>query len=136
MSFSDNLVTKKSIKGYLFTLFRGPVDWRSIKQKLVIKLSIKVELLALLYTATKLIQWQQFFKEVGFNTKEKQVIYYNNMQTIRLLTKSDAELNTKLQHVNIYHYQLRQEVCEGSINIKRVPTTDMTADGLIKALPH
>jgi len=60
------------------------------------KLSMEAELLALLHAATKLIWWQQFFKEVGFNTNEKQVIYYNNMQTIRLLTKSDAELNTKL----------------------------------------
>ena len=55
MSFSDNLVTKKSIEGYLFTLFRGPVDWRSIKQKLVIKLSIEVEFLVLSYAATESI---------------------------------------------------------------------------------
>ena len=39
-------------------------------------------------------------------------------QTIRLLTKSDAELNTKLRHVDIHHHWLRQEVREGSINIK------------------
>ena len=60
------------------------------------KLITKVEILALLYAATKSIQLQQFFKEVGFNTKEKQVIYYNNIQTIQLLTKSNVELNTKL----------------------------------------
>ena len=40
---------------------------------------MEVELLALSYAATKLIWWQQFFKEVGFNPKEKQVIYYNNI---------------------------------------------------------
>ena len=60
------------------------------------KSSIEAELLALLHAATKLIWWQQFFKEVRFDTQEKQVIYCDNMQTIRLLTKSDAELNTKL----------------------------------------
>ena len=36
---------------------------------------------------------------------------------IRLLTKSDVELNTKLQHVNIYHHWLRQEVQEERIKI-------------------
>jgi len=53
--FGNNLVSRKSIKGYLFTLFRGLINWRSIKQKLVIKLSIKVKLLALSHAATKLI---------------------------------------------------------------------------------
>ena len=53
--FSNNLITKKSTEGYLFTLFRGLINWQLIKQKLVIKLSIKVKLLALLHTATKSI---------------------------------------------------------------------------------
>ena len=26
-AFSDDPVTKKNTKGYLFTLFRGPIDW-------------------------------------------------------------------------------------------------------------
>jgi len=53
--FRDNLVNRKSTEGYLFTLFRGPINWRSTKQKLVIKLSTEVELLALSHAATKLI---------------------------------------------------------------------------------
>ena len=55
VAFSNDLVTKKSIKGYLFTLFKGLIDWQLIEQRLVIKLSIKAELLALLYAATELI---------------------------------------------------------------------------------
>ena len=104
VAFSDNLISKKSTEGYLFTLFRGLIDWRLIKQKSVTKLSMEVELLALLHAATELIWWQRFFKEVGFDTKEKQVIYCNNMQTIQLLTKSNAELNTKLRHIDIHHH--------------------------------
>ena len=134
--FSNDLVTRKSTEGYLFTLFRGLINWQSIKQKLVTKLSIEVELLALLHAATKSIWWQWFFKEVRFHTKEKQVIYYNNLQTICLLTKSNVELNTKLWHINIHYYWLYQEVYKGIINIKWVPTADITADGLTKALPH
>ena len=68
--------------GYLFILFGGPINWRLIKQKLVIKSSTKAELIALLHVITKSIWWQQFFKDVAFNIDEKQVIYYDNMQTI------------------------------------------------------
>ena len=87
-----------------------------------------------MHAATESIWWQRFFKEVGFNTKEKQVIYCDNMQTIRLLTKSDAELNTKLRHVDIHHHWLRQEVQEGRIKINWTPTANIAIDGLIKAL--
>jgi hypothetical protein len=53
--FSNNLVTKKSTEGYLFTLFRGLVNWRSTKQKLVMKSSTEAEFLVLLHAATKSI---------------------------------------------------------------------------------
>ena len=92
--------------------------------------------MALSHAATESIWWQRFFKEVGFDPKEKQVIYCDNMQTIRLLTKSDAELNTKLRHVDIHHHWLRQEVQEGRIKIDWTPTSSMAADGLTKALPR
>ena len=55
IAFSNDLVTKKSTKGYLFTLFGGLINWQLTKQKSVTKLSIEVKLLALSYTATKLI---------------------------------------------------------------------------------
>jgi hypothetical protein len=72
-------MSRKSTEGYLFTLFEGLIDWRSTKQKSVTKLSTEAELLALSHAATELIWWQRFFKEVGFDTKEKQVIYCDNM---------------------------------------------------------
>ena len=56
-SFGDDLVSRKSIEGYLFTLFGGPIDWRSMKQKSVTKSSTEVELLALSYVATESIWW-------------------------------------------------------------------------------
>ena len=31
IAFSDNLVTRRSIEGYLFTLFRGLIDWQLTK---------------------------------------------------------------------------------------------------------
>ena len=37
------------------------------------------------------------------------VIEYNNLNTIRLITKEIATLQTKLRHVNIHEHWLRQE---------------------------
>jgi len=102
--FGDDLVSRKSTEGYLFTLFRGPINWQSTKQKLVTKSSTEAELLALSHAATESIWWQRFFEEIGFDPNKKQTIYCDNLQTIRLLTKSNAELNTKLRHVDIHYH--------------------------------
>jgi len=53
--FRDNLISRRSTEGYLFTLFGGLINWRSIKQMLVIKLSTEAKLMALLYVGTELI---------------------------------------------------------------------------------
>ena len=48
-SFINNL-DRRSDKGYIFKLFSGAVDWVVQKQQIVSTLTIKIELLALLYT--------------------------------------------------------------------------------------
>ena len=57
-AFGDNSVSRKSTEGYLFTLYEGPIDWQSTKQKSVTKSSTEAELLALLHAATESIWWQ------------------------------------------------------------------------------
>jgi hypothetical protein len=58
----------------------------------------------------------------------------DNQQTIRLLTTPTMKLATKLKHVDIHHHWLRQEVQHQRLQIDWVPTTEMPADGLTKAL--
>jgi hypothetical protein len=44
-------------------------------------------------------------------------------------------LQTKLRHVDIYNHWLRQEATKGTIAVTYVPSAEMLADGLTKALP-
>jgi hypothetical protein len=62
------------------------------------------------------------------------VIQYNNRQTIRLVYKESAKLQTKLQHVNIHNYWLRQEYTLGRLQIKWKKTTQIVANSITKAL--
>lgn len=133
-AFGDDPVSRKSTEGFIFSLFGGAIDWRSTKQKTVTTSSTEAELKALSNAATESIWWQRFFQDMRLHTDEEHTIGCDNQQTIRLLTKNGPQLNTKLRHVDIHQHWLRQEVQKGSIVIKWVPTTDMTADGLTKAL--
>ena len=55
MAFKDDLTSIYSTEGYLFTLFRGAIDWHSIKQTLVTKSSTEAEFTALSHVGTELI---------------------------------------------------------------------------------
>jgi hypothetical protein len=59
----------------------------------------------------------------------------DNKQTIQLVTEEVSRLQTKLRHVDIHNYWIQQEVSNGNLQVKYVPSADMIADGLTKVLP-
>jgi hypothetical protein len=135
-AFADNPVIRYSIKGYLFKLFNGPIDWRLTKQKTVTIFSIEAELLALSYAAKEVIWWKRLFNTLQFDPGHKISIQCDNRQTIRLLTAETLQINTKLKHIDIHSHWLRQEITNGALQIQWIPTAEMPADGLTKALPR
>ncbi|PLB47854.1 hypothetical protein P170DRAFT_359953, partial [Aspergillus steynii IBT 23096] len=50
---------------------------------------------------------KHLFTAIGFNPKKKLYIYYNNYQTINLLTKPNLIYKTKLKYINISNHWLR-----------------------------
>ena len=50
------------------------------------------------------------------------------------MIKESSKLSTKLRHVDIYNYWLRQEHQAGRAQFRWIPTAEMPADGLTKAL--
>jgi hypothetical protein len=136
VAFADDPQTRKSTGGFIYSLFGGPADWHSAKQKTVTTSSTEAELLALTGATKEIIWWRRLFKHIGFDPGHEMVVHCDNLQTIRLLTKENQKLATKLRHIDIHQHWLRQEVQEGRLHIKWLPTKDMPADGLTKALPR
>ena len=63
-------------------------------------------------------------------------IQCDNKQTIGLVNKDIALLQTKLQHVDIHNYQLRQEAARKRIQVVYTRTENMIADSLTKSLSY
>uniref|UniRef100_A0A093UK82 Retrovirus-related Pol polyprotein from transposon TNT 1-94 n=1 Tax=Talaromyces marneffei PM1 TaxID=1077442 RepID=A0A093UK82_TALMA len=61
-------------------------------------------------------------------------VYCDNQQTLGLLEKDAPRLRTKLRHVDIHNHWVRQEVQNGDVQVHYMPTKDMIANGLTKAL--
>jgi hypothetical protein len=135
-SFADNTVDRKSSQGYVIKLFGGLVAWRASKQDTVTTSTTEAELLALSQVAKEALYLTRLLKELKVTLPSSTItINCDNKQTIRLVTEDVAKLHTKLRHVDIHNHWLRQEVSCGKIIVAYMPTEQMLADGLTKALP-
>jgi hypothetical protein len=80
--------------------------------------------------------WERLLTGVGFQDDNLTRIYCDNQQTVDLVTKGSRQAYTKLRHVKIAEYWTRQENQAKNIKVEWIKTSDMTADGLTKALPR
>ena len=133
-SFADDTDTRASSEGYLFKLFRLPIDWKATKQRTVTKSTTEAELYALSRTGSEIIWWTNLFTELKFNPDIEPVVYCDNAQTVGVVTKPNERLQTKLRHVDIHQMWIRQAVQRGEINVHWIPTKQMPADGFTKVL--
>ena len=135
-SFADNSRDRKSSQGYIMTLFGGPIAWRASKQATVTTSSTEAELLAISEAAKEAIFLSRMLRALYLQIQDPLQLECDNSQTIRLLAETNAKLSTRLRHVDIHQHWLRQETQEGRIQVRWVPTAQMKADGLTKALPR
>jgi hypothetical protein len=134
-SFADDISTRRSTQGYLITLLGGPIAWQSTKQRSVVRSTTEAELLSLSSASTEIMAMSRLFGQIRMDPQTGNRVNCDNKQTVGLINKSTPQLSTKLRHVDIHHFWLRQEAQNGNITVQWVPTGDMTADGLTKALP-
>jgi len=134
-SFADNTLDRKSSQAYVMVLFGGVVGWRANKQNTVTTSTTEAELLSLSQGAKEGQFIKRLLDELSVSLDDQQIrIHCDNRQTIRLVTKEIARLQTKLRHVDIHNHWLRQEVRDGRITVEHVSTKKMIANGLTKAL--
>jgi hypothetical protein len=77
----------------------------------------------------------RIFKTIRFDAEQNIEIECDNQQTVRVVSSNETTLTTKLRHVDIHQFWLRQEVQNGKFIIQWVPTAEMPADGLTNSKP-
>ncbi|EED15704.1 conserved hypothetical protein [Talaromyces stipitatus ATCC 10500] len=118
-SFADNTLDHKSSQAYVMTLFGGTIGWQANKQDMVTTSTTEAKLLALAqgvkegkYVLQLLLELEIYFRTPTL------YIFYDNQQTLGLLEKDAPRL----------------QVQKGDIQVHYMPTKDMIANGLTKAL--
>lgn len=130
--FAGDVVTRRSTTGYLFTLYGGPVSWRSKLQATVASSTAEAEYMAAA-AATKEALWLQKLMrslEQAFKTVP---IGEDNQACIAMAANPVG--GGRAKHVDVAHHLVRERVASGDIALYYLPSGDMPADGFTKALP-
>lgn len=138
-SFADNYDTRFSSQGYLLYLFDGPISWQASRQKTVTTSTTEAELLALSNVGKEVMAMARLFSQIGLVLDDSCTILCDNQQTVSIVNKKAPQLTTKLRHVDIHQFWLRQEVQSKTLDIAWIPTKEQPADGFTKILgaqPH
>jgi hypothetical protein len=133
-SFADDSATRKSSQGFVLSLFNGPVAWQASKQKTVTTSTTEAELLSLSHSAREVISIMRLFHQISFDPQHVPVILCDNQQSVRLIQAERPQLTTKLKHVDIHHFWLRQTWKDNTVQVQWIPTHEMPADGFTKRL--
>ena len=105
-----------------------------MRQRTVATSTTKAELGALSALAKESLALQRLFQQINLSLDHDVILGCDNQQTVRAITTKGVEFQTKLRHIDVHHFWLRQEVQEGSLRVVWIPTAKMPADGLTKVL--
>ena len=129
--------TRRSTTGYIVMVNNGAIAWKSRRQHTVALSTMESEYMALI-EATKELKWiRTLLAELGYstgngNSDEPTDLFSDNQSAIALAKNPVSHARAK--HIDIRHHFVREAIQDKVIWVQYIPTTEMTADSLTKAL--
>ncbi len=120
---------KKSTSGSIILMGTDPICWSSKKQSTVATSTMESEYIGTSVCAKKCIWIQHILYEL-FNFKQPIKIYTDNLSSKR--TIENGQINSKLKHINLKYYFIKDLIKNNKIILEYVSTENMLADVLTK----
>lgn len=132
-----NMKDRKSISGYVATLFGGPVSFASRKQKSVSTSSTESEYVGMAMCC-KQGQWlAQILRDMGYpefiGSNPRTVDMRADNQGAMALVKN-PHLHERSKHIDISYHHIRDLEATKRMQTTYIPTDQMVADGFTKPL--
>ena len=122
---------RKSVSGWIALVNGDPVSWASKKQKVVAQSTCEAELYAEAAAINESKWLCGLLNELGFKT-EIPLVYGDN-QSAQALSKNGIK-SERTKHIDIKYAYIHDEVDQGRVQLKWIPTREQLADMLTKAL--
>ena len=96
---------------------------------------MEAEYMALTEATKELIWIRNLLAELGYfnNTDSKSTELYSDSQSAIALSKNPVS-HARAKHIDIRHHFIREAIQDKIIWVQYIPTSEMTADSLTKAL--
>ncbi|KAL7150071.1 hypothetical protein ABFS83_05G083800 [Erythranthe nasuta] len=130
--YAGSIDTRKSLTGYVFTLFGTAVSWKSNLQSVVALSTTKAEYMAVTEAVKEAIWMIGILQELGIEQKNVYV-YCDNQSAIHL--KKHQVFHERSKHIDVRLNFVRNIVFKGRVKVEKVHTDDNAADMLTKSLP-
>ena len=128
-----DLQDRKSTTESLIKIAGGPVFWRSTKQTGVSLSSTEAEYIAASETAKNIITIRGILVELDVIPADFAFpLLIDNTGSIAV--SGGEKITRNARHVDIRYHHIRDLIQNGTIEVLHVPSRDMAADGLTKAL--
>ena len=139
-NWAGDIDNRRSTTGYVVMINNGAVAWRSQLQPTVALSTMEAEYMALTEATKELIWIRNLLAALGYindNTKSSSAstptqLYSDNQSAIALAKNPVSHARAK--HIDIRHHFIREAIQDKIIWVQYIPTTEMTADSLTKAL--
>ena len=124
--------TRKSLTGYVFTMFGTAISWKANLQKVVALSTTEAEYMALTEAIKEALWLTGLIEELKLK-QEIITVYCDNQSAIQLTKNSVHHERTK--HIDIKLHFIREVVEKEAVKIEKIATEENPSDMITKALP-
>ena len=129
--YAGDLDKRISTTGYVFTLAKAPVSWKSTLQSTVVLSTTEAEYMAITEAVKEAIWLQGLLDDLGVG--QKQVIVFCDSQSTIHLAKNQV-YHARTKHIDVRYYFVQEIIEEGGVLVQKIKTDDNPADMLTKVV--
>ena len=131
--FGEDLQSRKSTTGCIYTLAGTAISWYGKLQSLVTDSSTESELVAAHFSANEGVWIQRLLSDLMLLPQNEPIsLHIDNLSTIKIITGSKQSRRTK--HIDIKYHKLRDLIQSNSLVVQHIPTEHNVADLMTKPL--
>lgn len=132
-SFAPDEHNRRSRTGYVVTINKAPVAWKSQLQSIVAQSTSESEYIALCDAVREAVYVRRVMEAMDITHEGPIIVFEDNQVTKRMA----EEVSTRRsKHIDIRYHYVRSQVAAGAVVIKDCRSADMIADLLTKPLPR
>ena len=129
--YAGDLDKRRSTTGYVFTLTKAPVSWKSTLQSTVALSTTKAEYMAITEAVKEAIWLQGLLDDLGVG--QKQVTVFCDSQSAIHLAKNQV-YHARTKYIDVRYHFVREIIEEGGVLVKKIKTDDNPTDMLTKVV--